>query len=164
MAEHLGAREHTYGLMGVIRSCCALPIAFGLLVIVVTIAKQVDIVQNACAILLLVGALGLYFVLALSTMIMFPSVVVVDGGMKLQLFWFWCIFVPWDSVLDLHKRTERVGRTVIVAVERLTPFHLLYGLVYVRKLKPAFLISASITGYDHLIETIELQTGKRLNS
>ena len=129
--------------------------------------KQVQDIQSICGFLLtagLVGLLGVFFVISLAVMTMFPSVKIVESGMQIQFFWFWWIFVPWGSVLSLYYWRSGLKRIIIVEVERLTPFHLVYGLIYAHKTKPAFLIATSITRIDELIETIESQTGKQLDS
>lgn len=167
MTEQLDTKQHTYGLRGLVQPLPAYLGALCILGILLAVAKQVQDIQSVCGFLLtagLVGLLGVFFILSLAVMIMYPSVKIVESGMEIQFFWFWGVFIPWSSVLDLYYWRRWFGRIVIVEVEGLTPFHLVYGLIYAHKTKPAFLIGASITGYDDLIETIESQTGKQLDS
>lgn len=162
MAERFVVKEYRYGVMGSIRSGCALPIALAGLVVLVTIARDAGVFQSVWATLLLAGMGLLYLAFGLSAAIIFPPVAIVDGGLELEILWLWWLFVPWEDVLDLYQRKGRVGQMVVVAAEGLTPIHLLYGLVYGTQFRRAFLIWSDIKGYDDLVETIVLRTGKRL--
>ena len=166
MVEQFNTRRHTYGVKGLLQPFPAFLGALCILGILLVIAKQVQDIRSLCGFLLtagLVGLLGVFFIISLAVMTMFPSVEIADSGMQVQFFWFWWIFVPWASVLDLYFWRSGFRRIVVVEVDRLTPFHLVYGLIYAHKTKPAFLIASSITGYNDLIGTIGSQTGKQLD-
>jgi hypothetical protein len=164
MTEQFNTRKHTYGLKGVLQTFPAYLGVLCMLGILLMIVKHVQDIQSFCAFLLGAAIFGSFFIGFLAVMVMFPSVKVLESGVEIQVFWFWWILVPWGNVLDFYHWPMGFKRVVIVEVERLTPFHLVYGLMYAHKTKSAFLIRTSITGYDELIRTMESQTGKQLDS
>ena len=83
----------------------------------------------------------------------YPSLRISDGGITVQVFLFWWVFVPWRDVEEI--RTVWFSRSRLVLVRRLTPVHRLIGSGNIWKLKPAFLIRRTLIGYDEAVKTIE---------
>lgn len=91
------------------------------------------------------------------TAIIQPDVRATDTGLFVQVFFFWWIFVPWANILETKTRFKKSilrKEATVVLVQRLTPFHRLIG-IRVGRLKPAFQIEHSISGYDELINLIQ---------
>lgn len=160
---------HSYGITGLVRSCLIFLGVFPLLGLVALIDMQIeDIAAGTVASLIpaigLIGLLALLFVGWLALLNMFPAVQTSARGMKIRFFWFWWLSIAWEDVTGLYRWQTGGKRIVIVVAKRLTPFHLLYGITYAEMLRPAFLISTSVAGYDSLIRTIVDQTGKQLSN
>jgi hypothetical protein len=160
--------QHSYGMAGLVR---VLLVALGvlpLLGIVALIDMRVGALGSGSGdspiiVLGLIGILVLFLIGWLALLNMFPAVQTSPSGMRIQTFWFWWVFISWEDIVALYRWRTVGKRVVIVVTETLTPFHIVYGIIYAEKLKPAFLISASITRYDDLIRTIKERTGKELS-
>lgn len=164
-----GVQQHSYGLTGVLRSFLNSLGAFLLIGIVLLMVKQTwAFVPNRATTLLSILGLALILIAFLigwlALWYMFPTVQTSANGMRVRVFSFWWVFIPWGDIINLYRWNAARKRIVIVVVNRLTPFHVLYGAMYAETLKPSFLISASIANYDELIKTIEFRTGKRFTT
>jgi hypothetical protein len=88
----------------------------------------------------------------------YPSIRISNGGISVQVFLFWWIFVPWKDVEDIRR--IRLSRSRLVIVRRLTPVHRLFGSSLTWRFKPAFIIKRTLKGYNEAVETIEEKIGK----
>jgi len=162
-------QQHSYGLTGIFRSLLNSLGAFLLIGIVLLMVKQLGILMPNRAPTLL-SVLGLAAILIvfligwLALWYMFPTVQTSAKGMRVRVFSFWWVFIPWEDIVSLYRWRVSGRRIVIIVANRLTPFHVLYGVMYAEMLKPAFLISASIADYDELIKTVEFHTGKKFTA
>lgn len=93
--------------------------------------------------------LGFSFVLCSNA---YPNIRVYDKGLKVQVFLFWWVFVPWTEIEGIWA-VGLVRKSYPVAVRKLTPFHRIIGLGY-GSLKPVFPIGWSMKRYEELIKTI----------
>lgn len=160
---------HSYGITGVVRTCLTFLGVFPLIGLVALIDMQTEAIMagqanNLIPVIGLIGVLVLLLIGWFALLNMFPAVQTSAQGIRVQFFWFWWLFIRWEDVIGLYQWQISGKRIVIVVTRKLTPFHLIYGITYAEMLKPAFLISASIVKYDELIRTIEVQTGKQLNT
>ncbi|MBU0492464.1 MAG: PH domain-containing protein [Chloroflexi bacterium] len=89
---------------------------------------------------------------------MYPRVGVCDAGVSIT-FLLREILIPWEDIVDVRK-TWFLPRAIIVRARRITPFHIVYGMVYSSSLFPSFLISSSIDNYRELAAEIQ----KRIQS
>ena len=159
--------SHSYGIAAVLRGCFVSLGIFPLTAIGLLIAKQArsaasDQVASSIAIVALIGVFVFFLLAWLALWQMYPEIQTSSRGIKIRFFWFWWLYVPWDSVVDVFRWRLAGKRTLIVVVDRLTRFHRLYGIVYAEVAKPAFLISGSIERYDELVQIIKLHTGEDL--
>ena len=155
-------------MTGLVRTCAILLGAFPLIGLVALIDMQIEDTAAGTAnslipVVGLIGLLTLLFVGWLALLNMFPAIQTSARGMEIRFFWFWWLPIAWEDVTDLYRWQTGGKRIVIVVARRLTPFHRLYGMTYAETPRPAFLISASVAGYDHLIRTIVDKTGKQLS-
>jgi hypothetical protein len=162
-------RSHSYGITAVLRACLYLLGAFPLLAIVLLIVRQARTsafshIAGIVPMLGLIGVFALFLTGWLALWQMYPAVQTSAQGIRVRFLWLWWLFVPWDDIVGLYRWRVAGKRIVIIVVEKLTFFHVLYGVVYAEMLKPAFLISTSIASYDELIQTIKLHTGKELTT
>lgn len=164
-----GFQQYSYGLTGVLRSFLNSLGGFLLLGIVLLMVKQTRaFVPNRPTALL--SILGLAVILMafligwLALWTMFPTVQTSAKGMRVRVFAFWWVFIPWEDIVGLYRWRTSGRRIVIIVANRLTPFHVLYGVMYAELLKPAFLISASIADYDKLIKIVEFHTGRQFTA
>jgi hypothetical protein len=160
-------KSHSYGPTAVFRACLNSLGVFPLLAIVLLIVKQArpsafSQIAGVVPILGLIGVLVVFLIGWLALWQMYPTVQTSAQGIRVRFLWFWWLFVPWDDIAGLYRWRVAGNQIVIVAVDKLTFFHVLYGVVYAEMLKPAFLISTSIAHYDELIQTIKLHTRKEL--
>lgn len=164
-----GVKSHSYGMTAVFRACLNSLGVFPLLAIVLLIVEQVRTLSfgEAASVIPILGLLGVLVAFLISWLAlwqMYPAVQTSAQGIRIRFLRFWWLFVPWDEIVELCRWRVFGKRTVIIVVEKLTSFHVLYGAVYAEILKPAFLVSASIADYDELIQTIKLHTGKELTT
>lgn len=83
----------------------------------------------------------------------YPNIKVYDEGLKVQVFLFWWVFVPWVDIENMW--TIGVFRkSYPVTVRQLTPVHRIIGLGY-GSLKPVFSFTRAIKRYNELIKIIE---------
>lgn len=158
--EQDGFQQHAYGITGVLRSFLTSLGVFLLIGIMLLMAKQTSLVS----ILGLTAILIAFLIWWLALWYMFPTVRTSPEGMRVRVFSFWWVFIPWEDVIGLYRWRAGGKRIAIIVANRLTPFHVLYGVMYAEMLKPAFLVSASIAGYDELIKTVEFHTGKKFTT
>lgn len=100
----------------------------------------------------------LLFVMALAALSMWfnfePTFALYDKGLRVTIFIFWGITVPWDAVLDI-KEFKWIGyKASVIIVRELTFLHRFFGLVFGRTFKPAFLIAARIPRYSEALHII----------
>ena len=162
-------KSHSYGLTAVLRACLNLLGVVPLLAIVLLIVKQVrtSAVSGVAYIIPMLGLIGVLVVFLISCLAlwqMYPPVQSSAQGIRIRFLWFWWFFIPWGDIVGLYRWRVAGQRIVIIVVDKLTSFHILYGVVYAEMRKPAFLISTSIANYDELIQTIKLHTGKELTT
>lgn len=96
---------------------------------------------------------------------LYTEVVVTEEGMKVRVFIFKWVFIPWEDVLDITVtpipgcNDPNLWR--FVRVRRLTFFHRLASICYLTGLKPVLIINKHMEGYEELIRTIEEHVAKQ---
>ena len=98
---------------------------------------------------LLVGAIGGFGFLNA-----FPTVWITDSHLVISAFIHSRISIPWEEVLEVRQGSVPFGGDLILA-RRISPFHILYGWLYARSLKPGFVISPEIEEYLSLAQEIK---------
>jgi len=92
------------------------------------------------------------------------NITVTDEGLLIEFLWK-DLFVPWDKIMAIKPaygfwRNSQNPKIYIVLTDALTPFHRFFGVIYSRSVKPAFVISSTISEYESLVETIKKHTKK----
>jgi hypothetical protein len=111
-----------------------------------------DPMNSSSIVGLIIGLMIFGFCLALCSNA-YPNIKMYDEGLKVQVFSFWWVFIPWADVENIWG----VGifrKSYPVAVRKLTPFHRIIGLGY-GSMKPVFPISRTMEGYNELTKIIE---------
>jgi hypothetical protein len=94
---------------------------------------------------------------------LYPDIRASDDGLAVQVFLFWWVFVPWEDVVDIRPTgvSKLLGssRSRLVVVRHLTLAHRLIGGADSR-FRPAFIIKATMQGYDELMRLIKAKLGK----
>jgi hypothetical protein len=119
--------------------------------------EGIDITFAAFFVVCLLLFIPFYTIFPIFTGISLPDIRATDRGLYVQVFFFWWVFVPWESILEIRtqfKKSILRKESTVVLVQRLTPFHRLIG-VQVGKLKPGFRIERTISKYDELINLIQ---------
>lgn len=90
---------------------------------------------------------------------LYTEVITSAKGMKVRVFVFAWVFVPWEDVLGVVvpalPGANAPRRWHFVQVRRLTFFHRLLGMMYLTGSKPVVVINRSIDGYEELLRVIE---------
>lgn len=105
----------------------------------------------------LLGAL--FFILGgCVTINLYPDIEVLENGLRVQVFGFRWVFVPWHDIVavePLENPFSSRPRGVVVRLQRgLTPIHLLIVASMTKHMTRGFVISNAIGGYEQLVETI----------
>ena len=96
---------------------------------------------------------GLYF---LSN---FNEIDIVNEGIKVSVFYFYWIFIPWGDIIDITTypipgfSNPSISR--IIKVRKFTIFHRLSGIIYFTGIHPIISINKYISNYDDLVNSIE---------
>jgi hypothetical protein len=85
---------------------------------------------------------------------LFPTIWVGEEGLKVSVFIFFHIKIPWKDITEIRK-IPIYRSYVLVLAKHITPFHLIFGFMYSHKFSPAFLLSKDIKDYDLLISILE---------
>ena len=86
------------------------------------------------------------------------SLFLTEDGLLIEFYWSHLI-LRWEDILQV-KEAGKVGfKTWVVVARRLSPLHRLYGLLYLRRLRPAFVIFSNLEDHQMLIHEIERHTG-----
>ncbi|WP_322510487.1 hypothetical protein [Chloroflexus sp.] len=105
---------------------------------------------------LALAAAGL--LVALIVLNAFPAIRVSARGLLVEFAGGW-LPVTWEDLRQIHVTSDETGQRFVLLVipaktaKRLTGWHRLYGLLYGTTFQPSFLISSSIEGFDHLLNT-----------
>ena len=95
----------------------------------------------------------------------FNEIILGNKGIKVSVFYFFWIFVPWEDIIDIttHPFPGYRDPTLlrIIKVRNLTIFHRLAGLVYFTGSHPIILISKYISNYDDLVNSIEKELNRK---
>jgi hypothetical protein len=95
---------------------------------------------------------------------LYPDIRASDHGLAVQVFLFWWIFVPWEHVVDIRPTglSKLLGssRSRLVVVRRLAFVHRLIGGAD-SGFQPAFIIKATMQGYNELVRLIKEKLGKQ---
>jgi hypothetical protein len=97
-----------------------------------------------------------------------PSIQVEEWGLRLKAFPLKTFELKWSDISyvkqvgwrsSLYKRKA----TVVVVRNGLTRFHRLCGIIYGHTIQPSFVVSQSISDYDHLLRAISdgVKKGRR---
>lgn len=113
---------------------------------------------NAWPMLVCVGlwTVGAGWLFGLTLLNSHPTVWVADDGLVITAFLGYRIRIPWADVLAVRRPWGVEGGAVVLA-RRITPAHRLYGWLYARTARPAFVIGASLDRREELIQAIETQ-------
>ena len=80
-----------------------------------------------------------------------------ENGLMVEFLWK-KLRISWSKVLQIKPlfgiKTRKPGIYVVI-VEGLTPFHLLYGLIYGFSLRPAFILWSTVNDFGVLKNDIE---------
>jgi hypothetical protein len=90
---------------------------------------------------------------------LFPEIQISEGGLRILVFGFHWMFVPWRDVVSMTElaspyQTESL-RGMVVKVRGLTLMHLLLVASLGNELARGFIVFNSISGYDQLVETLQ---------
>jgi len=111
------------------------------------------------------GVAWMPLVIGCTLLTLYTEVIVGKEGMKVRVFIFKWIFIPWQDVLDVTVPPIPGGNDPnlwrFIRVRRLTFFHRLVSICYLTGLKPVLIIGKQIEGYEELIQTIEEHVAKK---
>ncbi|MDW8403466.1 hypothetical protein [Chloroflexus sp.] len=116
---------------------------------------------------LLLAVAGL--VVALILLNTFPAIRVSTRGLLIEFAGGW-LPVAWGELQQIHVTSDEAGQRFVLLVipaktaKRLTGWHRLYGLLYGTTFQPSFLISSSIEGFDHLLNTILQENARAIRA
>ncbi len=93
-----------------------------------------------------VGAIfgGLFFVYV------YPSVVLDNKGISLTAWPYPTIRIPWGAVTDVYEFTGLKRDVIFVQVDWPLPLHVFYGVYFLHKPRPGFIIRRQIEGFAEL--------------
>ncbi len=84
---------------------------------------------------------------------LYPNVDVAEDGLRVE--WFrGMLFIPWERVIRVKEANNLGFKAYAVQVKGLTPLHRLYGMFYLRRFYPAFVIFSNLPEYEKLLETV----------
>ena len=89
----------------------------------------------------------------------YTEIGVTDTGMKVRVFVFWWVFIPWEDVLGVTVpplpvyNDPRLMR--LIRVRKLTLFHRLASICYATGPQPILIVNKHMADYEELIQTIE---------
>lgn len=98
----------------------------------------------------------------------FTDLEVDNEGLLVDFFWK-KLRIPWNKIIQIKPlfglRIKKTGMYIVI-VDGLTPFHRFYGLLYGFTLKPAFILSGSVSNFEVLKNDIEkhIKQNRRTNS
>jgi hypothetical protein len=92
-----------------------------------------------------------------------PDFVLQDDGIVVKVFHFWERTIPWEDVIEVkHSWIPITGKRIyVIVVRRLTPWHIVIGMVYGFTLKPAFVITAALTEREKAARLIASQIARK---
>jgi hypothetical protein len=135
-----------------------LGIAIGVLFLIRFLAQVLvgDGLSNSYAVEIL--SIVLPILVGSAIMNLFPEIQVSEGGLRVLVFGFHWMSVPWRDVVSMTElaspyQTER-PKGMIVKVRGLTLMHLLLVASLGKELARGFIIFNSISGYDDLVSRI----------
>lgn len=91
---------------------------------------------------------GLFFVFN------YPDVAVDKKGVSLQSWPYPPFSISWSDVLDVHEKGGLKRNIAFVSVRGASLLHYLYGLYYIHRLQPGFLVRREIREFDELMKTL----------
>ena len=135
----------------------------GILVIIIFTAFAVFMPIQAAVVkglsfALNIGCLGLWFMLigwtvGLGLVNQNPSVWLESDHLGISAFLFGRVKIPWSEVVKVTVK-HAPFELVVIQANRITLFHRLYGWLYCRTCKPAFIIRPEIDNYVELVSEI----------
>lgn len=123
-----------------------------IMLLFVTAFTVIAILQRSGVLICLLISLVFFLPVCLFNAYMYPRIGICDAGMLIS-FLFRDILIPWEDIVDV-RRVWFLPRTLIVRARKITPFHVMYGVVYSNALLPSFLISFGIDNYHELAREI----------
>ncbi|HZM22680.1 MAG TPA: hypothetical protein VFC02_13110 [Anaerolineales bacterium] len=100
-----------------------------------------------------------HFIVLLVAAYFHQDVYVDDQGLFVEFLWN-KIKVPWQDIIEV-KYIWGVGflreekRPLVVVVKSLTSFHRVFGVLYAKSIRPAFIIDVTIDDFQTLKKTIQ---------
>ena len=89
---------------------------------------------------------------------LYPNVTETEEGLLIQFFWSH-LLLRWEDILQVNEAGKVGFKTWVVEARKLSPLHRLYGLLYLRRLRPAFVIFSNLEDHMTLIHEIERHIG-----
>ena len=83
----------------------------------------------------------------------FPTIWLDEDGLMITAFIVRRIRIPWRDIVAVVPSLTPFGY-VVVQTRRITPFHILIGLIYSRKALPSFMIRSNIENHNELVREI----------
>jgi hypothetical protein len=90
-----------------------------------------------------------------------PDLVLTFGGIRVQLFTLWHVFVPWQDVLEIRKSWIPCAGVSIILVRGLTPVHRVFGLLYGLTTAAVIPVEHSLPAFPQLSEEVHQQLIRR---
>jgi hypothetical protein len=84
----------------------------------------------------------------------YPEVTVDKKGVSFKSWPFPPFSVPWSEILEVYEKSGLKRNVVFVSVRGAFPLHFLYGLYYIHRLQPGFLVRREIREFDELVKTL----------
>jgi hypothetical protein len=141
-------------------SAIALYMITGLCYLLVSVPSDVEL-SEVILLALIIGGMMIFlapFILIFPNLE--PDIQVVDEGLRVQFFWFWWLFIPWEDIESIQTPLFGLSRSRLLLSPKLTVIHRLIGTCYRTFFRPAVLISSTLKGYNELIRIIKDKSGK----
>jgi hypothetical protein len=83
----------------------------------------------------------------------FPTVWLDEDGLMISAFIVRRIRISWHDIVAVVPSLTPFGY-VVVQTRRITPFHILIGVLYSRRALPSFMIRSNIENHNELVREI----------
>lgn len=111
------------------------------------------------------GVAWIPLIIGCTLLTLYTEVIVTEAGMKVRVFIFKWVFIPWEDVLGITVTPIPGGNDpnlwCFIRVRRLTFFHRLASICYLTGLQPVLIIGKQIEGYEELMQIIEAHVAKQ---
>ena len=83
-----------------------------------------------------------------------PTLTLTQEGIRVQAFILYKVLVSWEDIISIRKCFIPWSRLSLIVVNRLTPIHRLFGLLYGPTLHPVIPIERYMHGSDEIIASV----------